>query len=35
MQKEEEKGKEKIPRRLNEILIERIRKYQSQDFSQL
>ena len=35
MQKEEEKEKEKIPRRLNEILIERIRKYQSQDFSQL
>ena len=35
MLKEEEKEKEKIPRRLNEILIERIRKYQSQDFSQL
>ena len=32
---EEEKEKEKIPRRLNEILIERIRKYQTQDTSQL
>ena len=32
---EEEKDKEKIPRRLNEILIKRIRKYQTQDFSQL
>ena len=32
---EEEKEKEKIPRRLNEILIERIRKYETQDFSQL
>ena len=32
---EEEKEKEKIPRRLNEILIERIRKYQIQDTSQL
>ena len=35
MLKEEEKEKEKIPRRLNEILIERIRKYQIQDSSQL
>ena len=32
---EEEKEKEKIPRKLNEILIERIRKYQTQDTSQL
>ena len=32
---EEENEKEKIPRRLNEILIERIRKFQIQDFSQL
>ena len=31
----EEEEKEKIPRRLNEILIERIRKYETQDFSQL
>ena len=35
MLKGEEKDKEKIPRRLNEILIERVRKYQTQDFSQL
>ena len=35
MIKDEEIDKEKIPRRLNEILIERIRKYQIQDFSQL
>ena len=31
----EEEEKEKIPRKLNEILIERIRKNQAQDFSQL
>ena len=35
MIKKDEKEKEKISRRLNEILIERIRKYEIQDSSQL
>ena len=35
MKKEDDMEKKKIPHRLNEILIERIKKYQIQDFSQL
>ena len=35
MIKEKKKGKEKISHRLNEILIERIRKCQTQNISQL